>query len=606
MRKVDHRGRRKSRCSTFSTDSGYADSGYASYPTLSRTTSISAASWQASTATLTPSVQSLAPSARSRPSDDLPRRASAPFLSSHSYSKHEKWKPLPPIPQQAPGETETILHGRSVPVSTPTPTSLVEPPKVPAHPPGSECSWAKRVENVARIAIVGKCSECGASILHSVAAGGRSVVQDNFRNLVNKYKVFINSRDTFGNTPLHAAAAAGLGANEFQILHDAGADLSARNDKRETFLHLITTDHKKDSSIRILDWATDQNIDFKLSTVDGKTILHSICERNVSLYTLPKMLYFLRTLGSDINLRDRWGKTPMDCLRSSLALQGSYPNMPTIGPQELDRQLENHLPRYKDRHDERHPRIEGEAALPAAVNSLETFDNAMFDIVLRSTQDPAVQNCDGKNALHCLAHIVRFPEFEGGPQPPTFRQHLVEVFCLNFKVNPNAYDRCGSTPLHSFLSYPRANDDEMVLANIVKTLLENGADPNMRDRAGNTALHLACEYGHVLCMKVLRDFLQKDATMYKTATRARNDKGQSPIKATLSVMSTDAWSADEKRIRQKCVEVITLNEFTEDDSEQSRFWGIPNSMPTPMPTPIAKVTVSPLPTTRPPSAMDES
>jgi hypothetical protein len=181
MRKVDHRGRRKSRCSTFSTDSGYADSGYASYPTLSRTTSISAASWQASTATLTPSVQSLAPSARSRPSDDLPRRASAPFLSSHSYSKHEKWKPLPPIPQQAPGETETILHGRSVPVSTPTPTGLVEPPKVPAHPPGSECSWAKRVENVARIAIVGKCSECGASILHSVAAGGRSVVQDNFQ-----------------------------------------------------------------------------------------------------------------------------------------------------------------------------------------------------------------------------------------------------------------------------------------------------------------------------------------------------------------------------------------------------------------------------------------
>src|SRR5271155_3803987 len=100
MRKVDHRGRRKSRGSALSVDSGYADSGYSSYAQLS-TISSSAPSWQASTATMTPSVQSVAPSVRSRPSDDVQRRASAPFLSPHTYNKYEKWKPLPPVPQQA-------------------------------------------------------------------------------------------------------------------------------------------------------------------------------------------------------------------------------------------------------------------------------------------------------------------------------------------------------------------------------------------------------------------------------------------------------------------------------------------------------------------------
>jgi ankyrin repeat protein len=600
MRKVDHRGRRKSRSSAFSVDSGYADSGYSSYAQLSRTISTSAPSWQASTATMTPSVQSLAPSVRSRPSDDVQRRASAPFLSPHTYNKYEKWKPLPPVPQQAADETETFVHGHAVPIRIFPQEISGELPKVPIHPPGSECAWAKRVEHIARVGEVGKCSECNASIMHSAAAGGGSLAPDTFRHLVNKYKGYINSRDMFGNTPLHAAAATGLGANEFQVLHEAGADLIARNDKGETFLHLIAKDHKQDSSIRILEWASDQKIPFKLSTFDGKTILHSICEKNVSWSVFSTMLPFLRTLGTDINLRDRWGKTAMDYLKDSLALQSTYQDMPTVVPEELDRLLENYVPRYKDRDNAEHPQDDVEAALSTPVLALS--DGAMFDVVMRSEQDPSAQDGDGKNALHCLAHILRFPTFDGRAQPPTFRYHLVELCCHSSKVNVNAYDRWGSTPLHSFLAYPRANDDEKVLADIVKTLLDNGADPNMRDRDGNTALHLACFHGHFLCMQLLRAFLQKDATMYKNAVRARNDRGQSPVKKTLLFMDTDGWSAGEKQTRQKCLEVITHSEFTEDNSDLSRFWGIPNSVTVPVP----QLMVSPAPISRPLSPMDES
>ena len=158
MRKVDHRGRRKSRSSTFSVGSGYADSfsadsGYASHLPLSRATSSSAVSWQPSTATLTPSVQSVAPSnapsvrssIRSRPSDEAQRRTSAPFLSPHTYGKHEKWKPLPPVPQQAAGEAGTVLNGYAVPIAPPTQASLGNTPQITIHPPGSECSLASRL-----------------------------------------------------------------------------------------------------------------------------------------------------------------------------------------------------------------------------------------------------------------------------------------------------------------------------------------------------------------------------------------------------------------------------------------------------------------------------
>jgi len=600
MRKVDHRGRRKSRGSALSVDSGYPDSGYSSYAQLPRTISSSVSSWQASTATMTPSVQSFAPSVRSRPSDDAQRRASAPFLSPHTYNKYEKWKPLPPVPQQAADETETFVHGHAVPIRISPPETSGELSEVPIHPPGSECAWAKRVEHIARVGEVKKCSECNASAMHSVAAGGGSLAPETFRHLVNIYKGYINSRDMFGNTPLHAAAATGLGANEFQVLHEAGADLFARNDKGETFLHLIAKDHKQDSSIRILEWATSQKIPFKLSTFDGKTILHSICEKNVSWSMLSRMLPFLRTLGYQINLRDRWGKTAMDYLKESLALQSTHQDMLTVVPEELDRLLETYVPRYKDRDNAEHPQGDVGAALSTPVLALS--DGAMYDVVLRSAQDPSAQDHNGRNALHCLAHMVRFPTFDVGAQPPAFRHHLVELCCNSSKVNVNAYDRLGNTPLHSFLAYPRANDDEKVLADIVKTLLEKGADPNMRDREGNTALHLACFQGHFLCMQLLRAFLQRDATMYKNAVRARNDKGQSPVKKTLLFMDSDACSAAEKQTRQKCVEVITHSEFTEDNSDQSRFWGIPNSVTVPVP----QLTVSPALISRPPSPMDES
>jgi ankyrin repeat protein len=431
------------------------------------------------------------------------------------------------------------------------------------------------------------------------------MLPDNFHRLVNKYKDTINSRDRFGNTPLHAAAATGLGAKEFQIFHEAGADLLARNHKGETFLHLAGTDHKKDSSTKILEWATEQKVDFTLATIDGKTILHSVCERNISLCCLNRYLYFLRALGTDVNLRDRWGMTPIDYLKLSLALQATAFDMPTFRPEGLEEFLENQLPRYKDCDDRKHSADNVKVEQLATPNSLETFalsDSAMLGIVVQSKGDPAVQDCDGKTALHCLAHILRFPEFDGRVQPPTFRKDLVVSVCRNAKVYLNAYDCGGSTPLHSFLTYPRSNDDEQVLADIVKILLEYGADPNMRDRAGNTALHLACLDGRFLCMKALLGFLQKDATMYKNATCARNDKGQTPVIATLWLMANGDLSPAEKQIRQRCVELITHTEFTEADSAKSNFWGIPNSTSLVAPQMAGSAVV----TTRPPSPMDES
>lgn len=423
---------------------------------------------------------------------------------------------------------------------------------------------------------------------------------ESYCRLVEKNKASINSRDIFGNTPLHVAAASGYGVAEFKLLQGAGADLLARNEKGELFLHLIGAHHKDNDLLGILEWATAQKLDFSLSTFDGKTVLHTLCERNITFWALTNMWPFLRSYATDINSRDRWGKTAVDHLKDSVTLeiqQGANPGEPATDPaQGLENLLALHLPKYERSHD-------NVVAFQDDFNVFETAwdpaglaqsDMTMLNIVQQSEGKPSAQDADGKNALHCLARIIRFGQFSSHQCGPTEARHDGVRKCLFWKVDPNAYDRHGSTPLHSFLSYLRFNEFEASLARIVQTLLENGADPGMRDRDGNTALHLACHHGRVSCVDVLLNFLRKDARLHSRAIRARNDKDRSPVRETRNWMNMH--TPEERELRLQCISKIEGEEFTEAHVRPT-FWGIPNSTPVPDVTmPPPSMLRSPTPT----------
>lgn len=82
--------------------------------------------------------------------------------------------------------------------------------------------------------------------------------------------------------------------------------------------------------------------------------------------------------------------------------------------------------------------------------------------------DPNARDSSGKTPLHWAAYVGSY--------------HIAKML-LDYGADPNAKDWGGQTPLH--LAVNRGHVD------IVELLLERGADPNAQDADGNTPLHIA-------------------------------------------------------------------------------------------------------------------
>ena len=110
--------------------------------------------------------------------------------------------------------------------------------------------------------------------------------------------------DSQGYTPLHEATRLNnLPAVQVLLLHNIPTDLSARDCRGDTTLHLSAGDGVNPKIItELLDAGADPNAQNKL----GKTPLHVSSSRKRS----KTLQYFLRR-GADVNARDRKGRTPL-------------------------------------------------------------------------------------------------------------------------------------------------------------------------------------------------------------------------------------------------------------------------------------------------------
>jgi len=113
------------------------------------------------------------------------------------------------------------------------------------------------------------------------------------------------------------------------------------------------------------------------------------------------------------------------------------------------------------------------------------------------------------------------------------RNAEVLALLLDRRLDPNARDRDGNTPLHWLLAYPDADDDLLELLldagalldaqnyrgetplflaaardlpNRLEFLLDNGADPSLADIDGATPLHHAAAHGHLAAVELLLRF----------------------------------------------------------------------------------------------------
>jgi hypothetical protein len=92
------------------------------------------------------------------------------------------------------------------------------------------------------------------------------------------------------------------------------------------------------------------------------------------------------------------------------------------------------------------------------------------------------------------------------------------VSLMTCGVDVNSYDSRGTTVLMAFVKFMKDEDDDEMLAKLLRMLIEKGACIDRRNRVGETALHIAVRLGRAKATQVL---LESGANIH-----ARSSKGQ--------------------------------------------------------------------------------
>ena len=127
-----------------------------------------------------------------------------------------------------------------------------------------------------------------------------------------------NSRDEFGQAPLHLAARAASAAETIRILIELGADVNATDNDGWTPLHAAAIATTEPATIcALIEAGAGPSPADKL----GRTPLHCAAHRHDN----REIMLTLLELGADPNAQDKYGETPMHMVAADTARQFSPP-----------------------------------------------------------------------------------------------------------------------------------------------------------------------------------------------------------------------------------------------------------------------------------------
>lgn len=312
--------------------------------------------------------------------------------------------------------------------------------------------------------------------------------------------------DNFGNTPLHlfATLECDVGVETvLDIVCSRRADILAVNKASQTFLHVLSAawfrrlETSSACLYQLLNLLWECNASQALFHRDvyGRTFFHQL-DRFVDDINL---FNFIAKQYSWSIPRDAFGVLPPsgpgDHAFAAPRRTGTTPLSPV-----------------------------GEEASPV---EFATKEEKLLRVINQAYENPAAEDKDGRNGLHCLAELSTSaltssnpgspnPEQAGGNgnkrkrgdkdadgQKPIARrcQYLTNLLLQNTKVTPpdvNHYDKEGRTVLMAFAAHLTDEQDKsgQHIGRIVDTLLDRGAKLDARNRLGETALLIAARHGN--------------------------------------------------------------------------------------------------------------
>lgn len=321
----------------------------------------------------------------------------------------------------------------------------------------------------------------------------------------------LDELDVFGNSVLHIAASLGAPSNYLDHLVKQGADVSRLNNANQTFIHLMClSDASQMGDFRfLLNSLMRRSFNFLQQDDNGQTAIHTLTAPS----TTENILQSFQFCGIDIpNCRDNLGHTVSDQLRGNARSQmlgfdnikaakvvdGPAPvtAIPPLSERMKDHEIINKI--------ERHGSIE-------TIEDLQEYElhADLLRTINRAENEPAFEDSDGRNGLHCLARVsLNLPCPPADPQEtsdpsssPSRDTYLDGLIAAG--VDPNSHDKHGETPLMSFISIRRRDEDDPSNTRLLLRLFLAGASLNRRNRQGETPLHLAVSLGNRAATKFL-------------------------------------------------------------------------------------------------------